>query len=56
MLHIGVHGFVHGADRGSACFVLLLCSYGDMVAHDLLWEGAQASSGNLAARYDGAVC
>jgi uncharacterized ferritin-like protein (DUF455 family) len=24
--------------------------YGDMPAHDLLWEGAQASSGNLTAR------
>jgi hypothetical protein len=29
--------------------------YGDMVAHDLLWEGAQASAGNLAARWVNAV-
>jgi len=29
----------------------VVCRYGDMVAHDLLWEGAQASAGNLAARY-----
>lgn len=28
----------------------LPCRYGDMDAHNLLWEGAEASSGNLAAR------
>ncbi|WIA40303.1 hypothetical protein OEZ86_013674 [Tetradesmus obliquus] len=26
------------------------CSYGDMVAHDLLWAGAQSSAGDLGAR------